>query len=358
MLNELTQLASKKSSDKRFELMNAVTDMFLENERDRTPSELDLFGDVFTRLLNDMDDEGKVKISTKFAHVNDTPKTFAMALIYQDANVAAPMLEFSGVLDDTDLVNAAKLTSTEHRVAIAKRIAVSTVVTDTLISYGETTVLHTIGQNVTANISNNGFKFMVKSSPDDGELLAILLQRDDLPKDIKTLLPHLGGGVLPKVARVADAHSKNQMQDLIDRSHEEREAKQKTDNMDIVSKLDIVNQVRANEMSFEQAIIRLATNMQDEDLAQLISEYENIDLAFVKKALTKNNGELISILCRAIGVSEDGFKGICTMREKLLTLPLLTKTKTMNYFKDLDIDMAKEKIRRYKLGAYIAQKQQ
>lgn len=253
MLDQLTKLATEKSSEKRLELMNVITNMFIDNTQENSQTELELFGDVFTKLLSEMDEDGKAEISQKFAQLTKTPKTFAIALIYENADVAAPMLEHSKVFDDDDLINAAKMVTTEHRIAIAKRRFVSAVVTDNLIGYGETTVLHTIFSNETAHISGEGFNHIVENHAEDGELLALLLMRPDLPKAVKAILPTLAGGILPKVKRVSDSHTKEQMQKLMQRTQQQREATQKSQAAVDVSTLAEVNQVKLDDGLKQQA---------------------------------------------------------------------------------------------------------
>lgn len=353
MYNELTKLAVESSSDKRLELMNAITDMFITDQHNKSLSEMELFGEIFTKLLKDMDKDGKMQIAEKFAHVEDTPKSFAVALIYEDAEVAAPMLQHSNVFSDDDLINVNNLTTMEHRVAVAGRDDISENVTDNLIGHGETIVLRTMCSNATAHISNKGFAHMVRHNPDDGELLALLLQRKDLPKDIKLLLPHLGGGALSAVERVANRHTKAEMQDLMDRAYQERDAKHTEENLEVTSSLDQVNQVRLGELSLDDAIGLLTTKDKSNDLPQFIAEMGHVDIQYVREIMGQTRGEALTILCRSIEMSEQAFNVICTMRQERLSLPLLSKNKHINSFKDLDVKQAKVAIGKLKLTANI-----
>lgn len=358
MLNQLTQLATEKSTEKRLELMNVITDLFIENEAKNSATELELFGDVFTRLLSDMDKNGKIEIAAKFSHVDNTPKSFAIALIYENAEIASPMLEHSAVFNDDDLINVTNLTSTEHRIAIAKRDRVSSAVTDTLIGYGETVVLRTVCNNDSARISSKGFSHILKFSPDDGELLSVLLMRDDLPKDMKKLLPHLQGGALKKVARVADEHSKSEMAKLMSDAHKTREAEQKVEDLNLDSSLDEVNQVRAQEVSISEAIITFSNARNVDALVQLIAEIEHIDPDYVEDILVKANGIEITNLCRAIGLTEEAFTEVCYLRECQMTLPLLAKTKMLKSFNNLKKADAVKILREVKLEMNIKNTQQ
>lgn len=358
MLTQLTELAVEKSSEKRLELMHIITDMFIENKAPNSPNELELFGDVFTKLLGQMDEKGKAEISNKFAPINNTPKTFAIALIYENAYIAAPMLEHSKVFDDIDLINASNLVTTNHRIAIAKRNNVSVAVTDTLIGYSETPVLRTVCDNESANISIKGFTHIVENHPRDGQLLAILLKREDVPRDIKKILPFLGGGILPKIARVANKNNKAEMQNLVNRTHKKREAEQKTDDLNIVSSLDEVNQIRAGKLDISEAVSLFASvNMLDE-LVQLLAEIEHLDASYVTRILTQKNGDELTNLCRSTQMNSSAFKQVCILREKILTLPLLAKTKMINQFKNLTVGKAKNFMRQIKLEHAVKQKQQ
>lgn len=351
MYNELTKLAVENSSDKRLELMNAITDMFITNQHNKSLNEIELFGEIFTKLLKDMDKDGKLLISEKFARVDDTPKSFAVALIYEEADVAAPMLQHSNVFSDDDLINVTNLATVDHRVAVAGRINISKIVTDILIGHGESAVLHAMCSNETANISNDGFAHMVRHNPDDGELLALLLQRADLPKDVKLLLPHLSGGVLSAVERVANKHGKAEMRDLMDRTYEQRDAEHTEDNLEVTSSLKQVNQVRSGELDLDEAIGQLTSKDKSNDLPQFIAEMGHVDVEYVQEIMGQTRGESLTVLCRSIEMSEQAFDDICTMRQEKLSLPLLSKNRHINSFKDLDVKQAKVAIGKLKLTA-------
>ncbi|PCI88147.1 MAG: hypothetical protein COB24_03375 [Hyphomicrobiales bacterium] len=353
MYNELTKLATENSSDKRLELMNTITDMFITDQKIKSLNEIELFGDIFTKLLKNMDKNGKVLISEKFSHVKDIPKSFAVALIYEEAEVAAPMLQHSRVFSDTDLINVNNLTTIEHRVAVAGRINISEIVTDNLIGHGEPIVLHAMCSNETAHISDDGYAHMVRQNPGDGALLALLLQRDDLPKDIKLLLPHLSGGTLSTVERVANKHTKAEMRELMDKAYQERNAEHTEDNLKVTSSLEQVNQVRSGELSLDKAIEQLTSEDMSKDLPQFIAEMGHVDIKYVKEIIDQTRGEALTVLCRSIGMSEKAFVAICTMRQEQLSLPLLSKNKHINSFKDMDVKQAKVAIGKLKLTANI-----
>ncbi|NRA87791.1 MAG: DUF2336 domain-containing protein [Rhizobiales bacterium] len=358
MLNQLTKLATEKSSAKRLELMNAITDMFIDKGQNSGKNELDLFGDVFIKLLDDIDIKSKIEISNKFARVDNTPPSFASALAFEQAEVAAPMLEYSNVFIDDELLDVTAHATIYHRIAIAKRRTISSVVCDALIDHGETPVLRTVTSNLGARISANGFKRIVAYSAEDGELIANLAGRNDLPKDIKILLPHLKGGIQKQIYRAIEKHGKEEMQDLVDRSHQHVHTTKTQENVNKKSTLSDVNLIRSGHLKLDDVVIKLAIANKPSELAQVISEVEHIDKAQISSAILQSVAKPITLLCRSIELSDPAFRQICIMRESCLSQTKEASDDMMRCFTGLDVDYAKRTIRYIKLQLGASEKQQ
>lgn len=358
MLNGLLTLADDKSSEKRFELLNAIADMFVDDTKSVSNNELELFSDVFIKLLGKMDEASKAEISIRFAQIPNIPKPFALVLVAESAEIAAPMLEHSRVFADDELIDITNASTTEHRVSIAKRPNVSSSITDALIEHCETPVFRSVAHNESSNISYNGFNNMLKHSPDDGNLLAMLLQRGDLPDEIKTLLPHMRGGIYDKVERVANTHNPSEMQDLLDRTHEVRDTEKKLAALKTLSTLNEVNQIRIDAMTLSEAVIKLASAANVDNVIQLLTEITQIEQAHFDFAMFRYNGDPITMLCRSIELTNDAFWEICCMREALLGLSPTLRTSMLKSFKKLDVKLAKRTIGHMRLKSQITAKQQ
>src|SRR4029434_3914183 len=89
-----------------------------------------------------------------------------------DVDIACPVLAQSERLDDPTLVENAKAKSQAHLLAISRRSALSTVVTDVLVERGDAEVVVSTVENRRAQFSEAGFARIVQRSEGD-ERLAI-----------------------------------------------------------------------------------------------------------------------------------------------------------------------------------------
>ncbi|MCJ8323285.1 MAG: DUF2336 domain-containing protein [Rhizobiales bacterium] len=353
MLNDLLTMTDENTSEKRFELMNAIADMLVTDGKRKSTSELELFSEVFITLLGKLDETSKAQISHRFATITNIPKQFATALATESAEIAAPMLKISTVFDDDDLINITNITTTEHRICIATRENITTPITDALIEHCEPPVFKSLVHNDTAHISLKGFSNMIEHSPDDCALLDLLLKRKDLPDEIKTLLPHLPDDIYQQVARVADNHQPEELSQLMDKTHDIVEDEQKAEAQITRSELNEVNEINNGTLSLDQAVIQFARADEPRKLAQVIAEIEQLNQMHLDYAMLLQNGEPITTLCRSIDLSEDAFLEICYMRATMLDLSPTARNRMIANFNNLDVNTAKRSIRHMNLKRII-----
>lgn len=83
------------------------------------------------------------------------PREVAMSLARDIDSVAVPILEFSTVLDDTDLIDLIRTSPEAKQTAIARRETLSTSVTDALVATDNRAVVKTVVANNGAEISEH-----------------------------------------------------------------------------------------------------------------------------------------------------------------------------------------------------------
>lgn len=353
MLNDLLTMTNENTSEKRFELMNAIADMLVTDGKRKSTSELELFSEVFITLLGKLDESNKVQIARRFAQISNIPKQFATALATESAEIAAPMLEMSPVFSDDDLINITNITTTEHRICIAKRENVTAPITDALIEHCEPPVFRSLAHNDSAHISLKGFSNMLEHSPDDSALLDLLLKRKDVPEEIKTLLPHLPDTVYQQVARVADNSEQDELIELMDKTHDIVEDEQNALAQETRSELDEVNDINDGITSLSETVIVFAKAQEPRKLVRVIAEVKHIKQMHLDFAILLQNGEPITTLCKSIDLSKDAFLEICYMRETMLDLMPTVRNRMMINFNKLDVETAKRSIRHMNLKRVI-----
>ncbi|MHA1546814.1 MAG: DUF2336 domain-containing protein, partial [Alphaproteobacteria bacterium] len=192
MLSELEQLAGERSSEKRRELLNAVTDMFLDGSENHNSRELALFSHIMMDVLDEVTVEAKTELSVRVSSNPSTPHALALRLANETIAIAANVLQHSPVFTDDDLVAIAERHSQKHLLAISQRQSLNAPVTDLLIKRGDQQVTQMVSDNRGARFSSQGLRVLAEKSVNDPTLMKILANRDDLAKEIaETVLPLL-----------------------------------------------------------------------------------------------------------------------------------------------------------------------
>jgi len=183
-LTRLIDLAKEKSSDKRRELLREVSDLFLERPEEHSPGEREQFDAVMGQVVRDVEMAVRAKLAESLADVPAAPKGLITLLANDAIDVARPILQRSGVLNDADLISVVRAQSEAHRSAVAARPQVSEAVSEEIIERAEGPAIVSLLKNDGADISRAGMEKAVERAETVQAIHAPLVTRKDLPPDL------------------------------------------------------------------------------------------------------------------------------------------------------------------------------
>ena len=158
VVDELDVALRTGSPGRRTEVLRRVTGLFLNDAEKFSETQISLFDDVMTRLIEEIEAGAQAELSARLAQVPQAPRTVIRKLASSDAiEVARPILEQSERLTDQDLVEIAKTKGQAHQLSIAGRSHLNEAVTDALIDRCDVAVANKVAGNSGARISNTGF---------------------------------------------------------------------------------------------------------------------------------------------------------------------------------------------------------
>ncbi|MBZ0216927.1 MAG: DUF2336 domain-containing protein [Fimbriimonadaceae bacterium] len=354
MLEQLSALARENSSDKRRELMREVADLFVSDSDRYTDRELFLFGEILTGLLNSVDTAAKVHLSETVAPVRETPRELALSLANQEIAVASPVLEYSRVLTEQDLVNVAHARATEHRLAISKRSYLSATVTDALIDHGEQPVLLSVSGNRTAEISSGGFHSLADHAANNPALCETLSHRDDMPVQImKRVIPLLSEEAKTRLEELIAANGDSIVESLVEEaSQRTREISQDSKQERTRSRL-MLEEILNGKKELESVIETLCQEDRPLEVGFILAGVTGIPEQQAVNALMKKDGKALVILCRALEISEGIFSAIASLRGKRLKLSPSAEHEIMKQYSELDVTAAKRTMRFVKVRGTV-----
>ncbi|MEQ9643118.1 MAG: DUF2336 domain-containing protein [Alphaproteobacteria bacterium] len=182
---DVARLAGNHSEEVRAETAAKVARAF---EAGLSDSERDLAADIFRALLGDAAQRVRAALSDSLKSSPDVPRDVALTLAADVAEVATPMLKWSEVLTDEDLLAVVRDKSSAHQVAIAQRDIVSAGLADALAETHDENVVATLIGNDGADIAETTLQKVLDEYADSDAVKAPMAHRRTLPLTVSERL--------------------------------------------------------------------------------------------------------------------------------------------------------------------------
>ena len=147
---DVQRLVANPSVDLRAETAVKVAEAFETGEL--SDSERQLAEQIFRVMVQDAEVKVRESLSSHLKSSANLPHDIALKMAKDVEQVSLPVLEFSKVLSDSDLIEIIRSSSAEKQTAVAKRAEVSGDVANALIDHGKSSVV------VAALAANQGAK--------------------------------------------------------------------------------------------------------------------------------------------------------------------------------------------------------
>jgi uncharacterized protein (DUF2336 family) len=148
-------------------------------------TEIALANDIFRMLVKDTEKMVRQALADELAYCNDVPHEVIVALAKDESSIAIPVLKFSPVLTEEDLVEVVNSTQEVARwIAVAQRMQVTENVADCLMKTGHNVVMKEVMGNQGATLSEALLSSCWDTMSRDKSMLEIMVQRGNLPLSI------------------------------------------------------------------------------------------------------------------------------------------------------------------------------
>ncbi|WP_421759427.1 DUF2336 domain-containing protein [Devosia sp.] len=138
------------------------------------------YDEVLCQLAELVETEARAHVAKLLAPLERAPGNVVVKLANDSIEVARPLLEFSNVLSDDDLIDIISNQSEDHRTAIAGRPTVPERVGDAIVEFGETTSVVRLVRNPKAEFGREAISKLVERAAKDAEIAADLRGREDI----------------------------------------------------------------------------------------------------------------------------------------------------------------------------------
>lgn len=217
IIPELEGALNSGSAEKRVDTLRRVTELFL-NDADRLGEEqVNLFGDVLTRMIEHVESKALAELSASLSTVDKAPAAAVRQLARHDEiDVAGPVLRRSNKLTESDLLEIAGAKGQKHLLEISGRDKLSESLTDVLVRRGDREVSRTLAGNSGARFSQSGYATLVQRAATDDVLSESLGGRADIPpRVLQQLLEQATETVRTKLLAAASPQQRLKVQQAL-----------------------------------------------------------------------------------------------------------------------------------------------
>lgn len=156
---DVNRLLSDPSGEARAETADKLSRQF--GELELTDSERQLAIDIFRLMVRDAEVRVREALSTNLKENPMVPNDIAVSLARDVDSVALPILEFSTVLTNEDLIEIVRSQDGAKQQAVARRKSVDSKVADELVEHGDEAVAATLAANEGADLTETTMLRMV-----------------------------------------------------------------------------------------------------------------------------------------------------------------------------------------------------
>ena len=259
---DVVRLLEDSSEQTRVDTARKISTDF--NAGDLTLSERELVQDIFRIMVHDAEIRVREALAIHLKETTDLPRDVAQALAADVESVALPILQYSEVLTDDDLIHIIGSRDQAKQVAIASRKTVSETVSSALVDTKSEEVVSALVANEGAQISEPTLTKVVEHFPDSTKVQNSMVRRAKLPITV--------------VERLVSMLAENLKEELI--KHQDLPTDFAT---------DLVLQAR------ELAIVSLSVETTGDDLGRLV------------EGLAKNGRLTPSLIVRALCMGDLAF---------------------------------------------------
>ena len=303
-LRDLDEAVSRGTPESRAKALWHTTDLMIAGSF--SDDEIWTFGEVVTRLADEIEVAARAQLSERLAHFERAPVNIIHKLAFDDAiEVAGPVLRESKQLETYALVANACTKSQAHMLSISKRENIEERVTDELVTRGNQEVVNSVATNKGARFSDFGFLHMVKRAEGDSILAEQLGLRNDIPRHVfQQLIAKATNDVKERLLRERPEMA-TQIQSSVTGLAGELQSKfGPVSRSHFVAKRVVSTQHRLGNLN-ESSISTYARSHRLEEVTIGLSLLCALPNDVIERAVLDRNREMLLILCKALDFSWD-----------------------------------------------------
>ena len=303
-LRDLDDAVSRGTPETRAKALWHTTDLMIAGSF--SDDEIWTFGEVVTRLAEEIEVAARAQLSERLARFDRAPANIIHKLAFDDAiEVAGPVLRESKQLETYALVANVCTKSQAHMLSISKREKIEERVTDELVTRGNQEVVNSVATNNGARFSDFGFLHMVKRAEGDSILAEQLGLRKDIPRHVfQQLIAKATSDVKERLLRERPEMATHIQSSVTELAGELQSKFGPVSRSHFVAKRVVSTQHRLGNLN-ESSISGYARSHRLEEVTIGLSLLCSLPSDVIERAVLDRNREMLLILCKALNFAWD-----------------------------------------------------
>ena len=303
-LRDLDEAVSRGTPESRARALWHTTDLMIAGSF--SDDEIWTFGEVVTRLADEIEVAARSQLSERLARFDRAPVNIIHKLAFDDAiEVAGPVLRESKQIETYALVANACTKSQAHMLSISKRERLEERVTDELVTRGNKDVVSSVANNNGARFSDFGFLHMVQRAEGDSILAEQLGLRKDIPRHVfQQLIAKATNNVKVRLERERPDMARQIQSQVTELAGELQSKFGPVSRGHFVAKRVVSQQHRQGNLN-ESSISTYARSHRLEEVTIGLSLLCSLPGDVIERAVLDKNRETMLILCKTLGFSWD-----------------------------------------------------
>lgn len=350
-LSDLLALARDKSVTGRKTLMDAVSDLFCDNQTVLSDRERALMTDILHQLVHDVEMSVRRSLAERLATLPTAPRELIVELANDQIEVAHAILMGSKVLHDADLVEIIHQRTLEHQLAIAMRKNINEMVTDALVEVGNEDVIKVMLENPSARISRATMEYLVEQSKRVDTYQNPLLKRPDLePELAKRMYLWVSAALRTHIVAKFNIDTAT-LDETLEGAIDDAIAKHQANHERPTKPNELANRIIEEGKGTPRMLVQLMRQGEVPLFEALFAKMSGIRVRLLRRLLFEPGGEALAIVCRAIGIDKPDFATIFMLSRKAHASDRVTNprelSKVLEFFDRLKPDTAQKVLNRW-----------
>lgn len=344
--HRLYKLAGDSAPEAKQELCGIVSDLLESNSK---PAEKELIADILISLIRQAERDLKTALSDRLSMMEDVPLRLVLRLAEEDIGVAGPILRYSKVLNDLDLIYLIQSHDSPYWQAIAGREGLSEPVSEKLAETRDLKTAKVLAENVTAHLNATAQDILTEVAISDYDVANSLLHRSELPVEIARRLYQYVAADLKSFIEaefnIKAAEINENIADVISEFTDTPEAGFKPSSVTIKAASLLAER---GQLTVPMMLSTLKRGQVSSFVAQF-SRYCEIPVSVVVSMLQQPQGQGLAISCRLLDINRDDFISMFLLTRRMVRVDGIVDHRDLNkaitYYNRISKELAERLLR-------------